>query len=105
MKTIGEKITRLNPVTALTAEFVAGVVVHFFTIAGLPVSTTHAIVGAVGGVGFSRGKKAVDSLLLWEIVLTWILTPFFSGSLAFSFTSSGWFSVLALRRVLLITRV
>lgn len=83
MMTIGKKITRLNPVTALTAEFVAAVVVHFFTLAGLPVSTTHAIVGAVGGVGFSRGKKAVDSLLLWEIVLTWILTPFFSGSLAF----------------------
>ncbi len=83
MMTVGKKITRLNPVTALTAEFVAAVVVHFFTIAGLPVSTTHAIVGAVGGVGLSRGKKAVDSLLLWEIVLTWILTPFFSGSLAF----------------------
>ena len=83
MMTIGKKITRLSPVTALTAEFVAAVVVHFFTIAGLPVSTTHAIVGAVGGVGFSRGKKAVDSLLFWEIVLTWVLTPFFSGSLAF----------------------
>jgi PiT family inorganic phosphate transporter len=83
MMTIGKRITRLSPVTALTAEFVAAVVVHFFTIAGLPVSTTHAIVGAVGGIGFSRGKKEVDSLLLWEIVLTWVLTPFFSGSLAF----------------------
>lgn len=83
MMTIGKKITRLNPVTALTAEFVAAVVVHFFTLAGLPVSTTHAIVGAVGGIGLSRGKKAVDSLVLWEIVLTWVLTPFFAGSLAF----------------------
>ena len=72
-----------KPGDRFDAEFVAAVVVHFFTIAGLPVSTTHAIVGAVGGIGFSRGKKEVDSLLLWEIVLTWVLTPFFSGSLAF----------------------
>lgn len=83
MMTVGKKITRLTPLTALTAEFVAAVVVNCFTMAGLPVSTTHAIVGAVGGIGLSRGKKAVDSFLLWEIALTWILTPFAAGSLAF----------------------
>ncbi len=83
MPTIGEKITRLNPATALTAEFTAAVVVHIFTLGGLPVSTTHAVVGAVGGIGMSRGRNAVTLPLLAGIVLTWAVTPFFAGSLAF----------------------
>ena len=83
MLTVGKKITRLSPATALAAEFTAAVVVHFFTLAGLPVSTTHAIVGAVGGIGLSKGKKSVTLPLLGGIVLTWMVTPFFAGSLAF----------------------
>lgn len=83
MLTIGEKITRLSPATALTAEFTAAVVIHFFTLGGLPVSTTHAVVGAVGGIGLSKGKNSVTLPLLAGIVLTWVVTPFFAGSLAF----------------------
>lgn len=83
MLTIGKKITRLTPFSALVAEFAAAVTVNLFTLAGLPVSTTHAVVGAVGGVGYGRGREAVNALVLAEIALTWFITPVFTGALSF----------------------
>lgn len=83
MLTVGEKITPLTPRDALLAELAAALTVNVFTLVGMPVSTTHAIVGAISGLGLGKGRGYLNLPILVGILLTWTLTPFFAGSLAF----------------------
>lgn len=74
MKTVGEKITTLTNTRGFAVDFAAATTVLVASKLGLPVSTTHAAVGAVTGVGLARGFRAVDFSVLGRIVVYWLLT-------------------------------
>lgn len=74
METIGKKITELTPTRGFCAEFGAAITILFASKLGLPVSTTHCIVGAVLGVGLAKGIAALNLRVLREIVLSWVIT-------------------------------
>lgn len=74
MRTIGTRITELTPSRGFCAELAAATTVVLASRLGLPVSTTHIIVGAVLGVGFARGIAAIDMRIVLRIVASWIIT-------------------------------
>jgi PiT family inorganic phosphate transporter len=75
VKTIGSRITpHLRPVGGFSAEMAAAITIGLATIAKVPISTTHAIGGAVSGVGATRGWHAVRWIWGEKIVVAWVLT-------------------------------
>jgi PiT family inorganic phosphate transporter len=75
VKTMGSGITRLQPVGGFCAESAAAITIFAFTkIRGVPISTTHAITGAILGVGTTKGVRSVRWIWGQRIVLAWILT-------------------------------
>jgi PiT family inorganic phosphate transporter len=75
VKTMGHSITRLQPVGGFCAETAAATAIFAFTkIRGVPISTTHAITGAILGVGTTRGMRAVRWIWGQRIVTAWVLT-------------------------------
>ncbi|MBN2140416.1 MAG: inorganic phosphate transporter [Desulfovibrionaceae bacterium] len=91
MATVGEKITTLNNTRGFSVDFGAASTVLVASNLGLPVSTTHAAVGAVVGVGLARGFGAVDFRVLWKIVAYWVLTvPIAAFTSIFIFVFLKW---------------
>ncbi len=74
MGTIGSKITTLNNTRGFSVDFSAATTVLVASKLGLPVSTTHAAVGGVMGVGLARGIEAVNFRIIIQIMLYWVLT-------------------------------
>ena len=75
VKTLGHSITRLQPVGGFCAESAAAVALFGFTkIHGVPVSTTHAITGAILGVGSTKGVRSVRWIWGERIIIAWVLT-------------------------------
>lgn len=74
METLGTRITHLSNTRGFCVEFAAATTVLIASKLGLPVSTTHAAVGGVVGVGISGGMEALNLRLVYEIVLYWLLT-------------------------------
>jgi PiT family inorganic phosphate transporter len=74
VKTMGSGITRLNPVGGFCAETAAASTIIMVTQWGIPISTTHAITGAILGVGTTRGVRSVRWIWGQRIVTAWILT-------------------------------
>ncbi len=74
METIGKKITELTPTRGFCAEFGAATTILIASKLGLPISTTHCLVGAVLGVGMARGFRALNLSTVREIILSWIVT-------------------------------
>jgi phosphate/sulfate permease len=79
IETIGKGITTLDPYSGFAAQFGAGICVMFFTILGMPISTTYCIIGGISGVGMSKGMETVKLDLIKKIIANWFLAP----SLAF----------------------
>ena len=73
--TVGKNITPLNYTGALAAQFSAAFGVHIFSLAGIPVSTSQAVVGGIIGVGLTKGMSAVSGRKITTIFLGWIVTP------------------------------
>ncbi len=72
--TIGRNITELTPSRGFAAEIAAATTVVIASGTGIPVSTTHTLVGAVLGVGVARGMKALNLAVVGRIFLSWIIT-------------------------------
>ncbi|SCC90875.1 Putative phosphate permease CPn_0680/CP_0067/CPj0680/CpB0707 [Chlamydiales bacterium SCGC AG-110-M15] len=74
IETIGKKITELTPSRGFAAEFAAATTILFASKLGLPISTTHTLVGAVLGVGLARGIGALNLNTIRDIFISWIVT-------------------------------
>ena len=74
MATIGKHITELTPSRGFAAELSAATTVVLSSATGLPVSTTHILVGAVLGVGLARGIGALNLQVISTIFLSWLVT-------------------------------
>ena len=88
METVGKKLVRLDPFSALVVLLAQSITVHIYTFIGVPVSTSQAVIGAVLGVGFVKGISTVSGRTLVNILAAWLLTPaiagFFATALDFS---------------------
>jgi len=92
--TIGKKITHLTPSRGFAAELAAATTVVIASGTGLPISTTHTLVGAVLGVGLARGISALNMRMIRTIFASWVITlPAGAGlAIIFFFMFKGIFS-------------
>ena len=74
MATIGRKITELTPSRGFACELAASTTIVIASSTGLPISTTHTLVGAVLGVGLARGIGALNLSVVGTIFMSWIIT-------------------------------
>jgi PiT family inorganic phosphate transporter len=72
--TVGEKITQLTPSRGFAAELAAATTIVVASGTGMPISTTHTLVGAVLGVGMARGIEAIDLRVVVRIFVSWVVT-------------------------------
>jgi PiT family inorganic phosphate transporter len=82
VKTMGSKITKLQPIGGFCAETAGAITLVGATLGGIPVSTTHTITGAIIGVGSTRRISAVKWGVAGRIVWAWILTIPISAAIA-----------------------
>jgi PiT family inorganic phosphate transporter len=75
METVGRKLVRLDPFSALVVVLAEGLTVHFYTVLGVPVSTSQAVIGAVLGIGIIKGAQTIKRKTLYGIFTGWFLTP------------------------------
>ena len=94
IETVGKNITELTPSRGFAAELAAATTVVLASGTGLPISTTHTLVGAVLGVGLARGLSAIDLGVVGRIVISWVVTlPVGAGlSILFFFALKGIFA-------------
>lgn len=74
IETVGKKITALTPSRGFSAEFSCACTVLFCAQLGLPVSTTHTLVGAILGVGLAKGLSSLNLRTLRDIAVSWAVT-------------------------------
>lgn len=74
IETIGKKITSITPSRGFSAEFATATTVLVCSKLGLPVSTSHTLVGSVIGVGLARGMAALNLRVIRSIVNSWLIT-------------------------------
>ncbi|MGD9057979.1 MAG: inorganic phosphate transporter [Desulfobacterales bacterium] len=82
METVGKKLVRLDPFSALIVVLAEAITVHLYTFIGVPVSTSQAVIGAVLGVGLVKGINTVSRRTLMNIMIGWFLTPTIACSIA-----------------------
>ncbi len=81
--TVGKGITTLDIPGAFAAQMSSAAGLHLFSLFGIPVSTSSAIVGAVVGVGLVKGAKSISKKTISVILLGWVLTPSLAAFTAF----------------------
>ena len=72
--TVGRKITQLTPSRGFAAELAAATTIVIASGTGIPISTTHTLIGAVLGVGLARGIAAIDLRVVGRIFMSWVVT-------------------------------
>ena len=72
--TVGKKITQLTPSRGFAAELAAATTIVIASGTGIPISTTHTLVGAVLGVGLARGIEAIDLRVVGRVFVSWVVT-------------------------------
>jgi PiT family inorganic phosphate transporter len=85
METVGKKITELTPSRGFAAELAAATTIVLASRLGIPVSTTHILVGSVLGVGLARGIGALDLRVVGSIFISWVATVPLAAALAVFF--------------------
>jgi PiT family inorganic phosphate transporter len=94
IETVGNQITELTPSRGFAATLAAATTVVFASGTGLPISTTHTLVGAILGVGLARGMAALNLTVIRNIFMSWVVTLPAGAllSILFFFTLKGIFS-------------
>jgi PiT family inorganic phosphate transporter len=82
---VGKKITELTPSRGFAAELAAATTIVLASRMGIPVSTTHILVGSVLGVGLARGIGALALAVVGRILVSWLLTLPISAVLSIFF--------------------
>jgi len=94
VKTMGQKICKLQPVHGFAAETGGAIALYGATGLGIPVSTTHTITGAILGVGSTRGLHSVKWGVATRVLWAWVFTIPASAGIAAAawwvFSSFGW---------------
>ena len=85
IETVGKKITELTPTRGFSAEFGAATTIVVASKLGMPISTTHTLVGAVLGVGLARGISALNLRIVRDIAVSWVITLPMGAGLAIFF--------------------
>jgi len=85
IETVGRKITELTPSRAFTAQIAAAITIVLASRLGIPVSTTHILVGSVLGVGLARGIGALDLRVVGKIFTSWLATLPIAAALSIFF--------------------
>ncbi len=80
---MGKGITPLDIPGAFVAQISSAFGMHLFSMLGIPVSTSSAIVGAVVGVGLVKGANAIRRKTIVTIMVGWVLTPILAGVSSF----------------------
>jgi len=83
METIGSRLVRLDAFSALVAILAESVTLHFYSLVGVPVSASQAIIGAVLGIGVVKGAETIRMRALYNILSGWFMTPILACFLAF----------------------
>lgn len=84
METVGRRLVKLDPFSALVVLLAEAITVHIYTIIGVPVSTSQAVIGAVLGVGIVKGIRTVERRTLVNILVGWFFTPAIAAVIALS---------------------
>jgi len=84
IETVGKQITELTFTRGFSAEFATATTVLFASSLGMPVSTTHTLVGSVIGVGMAGGLASVNLRIVQKIIFSWILTIPIAAALTIS---------------------
>jgi PiT family inorganic phosphate transporter len=74
IETVGHRITQLTPSRGFAAGLEASTTIVIASGTGIPISTTHTLVGAVLGVGLARGIEAIDLRVVGRIFVSWVVT-------------------------------
>lgn len=74
ISTVGKKITQLTPSRGFAAELAAATTIVIASGTGMPISTTHTLIGAILGVGLARGIDAIDLRVVVRIFVSWVVT-------------------------------
>ena len=85
METVGKRITELTPSRGFAAELAAALTIVLASRLGIPVSTTHILVGSVLGVGLARGIGALDLRVVGSILVSWVATLPIAATLSIFF--------------------
>ena len=82
METVGRKITELTPSRGFAANIGAATTIVVASRMGMPISTTHTLIGAVLGIGLARGIDYLNLKIVRDIAISWIITIPAGGGLA-----------------------
>ncbi len=78
MKTVGSGLVNLDPFSALVVLISEALTVQVYTLIGVPVSTSQAVIGAVLGIGVIKGMKTIQMKTLFSVFLGWFVCPLIS---------------------------
>ena len=82
METVGRRLVRLDPFSAVIVVLAQAITVHIYTFIGVPVSTSQAVIGAILGVGIVKGISTVSTRTLVNILIGWFFTPVIASFIA-----------------------
>ncbi len=82
MTTVGKGIIKLDVFSSLCCVLSLAITVHIYAVAGVPVSTSQGIIGAVLGIGFVKGLQTVNGRMLVRVLCGWLATPFIAAAIA-----------------------
>ncbi len=85
IETVGKKITALTPSRGFAANLGAATTIVIASRMGLPISTTHTLVGAVLGIGLARGIEHINLRMIRDIAISWVVTVPIGAVLAAAF--------------------